>query len=445
MLVTNSESINRYVADGVVKIFPLTFQFLDNNHVAVYRYENDALVKVDKSEYSIHGAGSELGGQCEFNVVPLAGVILAFIRDVPITQLTQYSELDNFPAESHENALTKLTMICQMLAESLTRAVLVQPTSTETPGELAERIFDARDRAETAAVATAVSEGAAASSAMASAASATNSDASANLAEQWASSPHGSVVENGEYSAKHYAEEAKNAVPDNLVERVGAVEAKTLPATTTARGIARVATLADMEPGAVIENGPAFLAAGLHTSVSAAAGKIPVADANGRILSDWLLLAAPTGMLGWWPSDTPPPGWLERNGAAISRAAHPKLFAALGTRYGAGDGTTTFNLSDDRGYAIRGWDRGRGVDSGRALGSKQADNVKYQSGAMANVLVDVNAVGSGIMSSTSVGARFAVSPDGGGGQGYKTLSIAFGAGTETVMKNAAYMPIIKDD
>lgn len=260
MLVTNNESINRYVADGIVKLFPIAFQFLNNDHVAVYRYESGTLVKVDKSEYTISGAGSELGGQCEFTLAPASGIVLAFIRDVPITQLTQYSELDNFPAESHENALSKLTMICQMLAESLTRAVTVSPTSTETPGELVERIFDARDRAETAATATAVSEEAAASSAMASAASAANSDASANLAEQWASSPYGSVVENGEYSAKHYSIEAKNAVPDNLVGRVEAVEGKTQPATTSSLGIMREAVAVDFN-GPVV-NGPAALTIG---------------------------------------------------------------------------------------------------------------------------------------------------------------------------------------
>lgn len=63
--------------------------------------------------------------------------------------------------------------------------------------------------------------------------------------------------------------------------------ARTAPATTTARGIGRIATLADMEPGAVIENGPAFLAAEVNTAVSSAAGKIPVADDDGT-LDGWV-------------------------------------------------------------------------------------------------------------------------------------------------------------
>lgn len=70
---------------------------------------------------------------------------------------------------------------------------------------------------------------------------------------------------------------------------------------------------------------------------------------------------------------TAPSGWLKANGAAISRSAYATLFAAIGTTFGAGDGSTTFNLPDLRGEFVRGWDDGRGVDSGRGFGTAQAD------------------------------------------------------------------------
>ena len=70
-------------------------------------------------------------------------------------------------------------------------------------------------------------------------------------------------------------------------------------------------------------------------------------------------------------ANSPPAGYLRANGAAVSRTAYAKLFAAIGTIYGAGDGSTTFNLPDLRGEFIRGWDDGRGVDAGRTLGSWQ--------------------------------------------------------------------------
>ena len=47
------------------------------------------------------------------------------------------------------------------------------------------------------------------------------------------------------------------------------------------------------------------------------------------------------------------------------------MFAFIGTSYGAGNGSSTFNLPDLRGEFIRGFDNGRGVDSGRSVASSQ--------------------------------------------------------------------------
>jgi len=66
-----------------------------------------------------------------------------------------------------------------------------------------------------------------------------------------------------------------------------------------------------------------------------------------------------------------PGGWLECNGALISRQTYAALFAAIGTTFGAGNGVTTFALPDLRGEFVRGWDHGRGVDPGRAFGGEQ--------------------------------------------------------------------------
>ncbi|MEH6566916.1 MAG: phage tail protein, partial [Halopseudomonas sp.] len=80
---------------------------------------------------------------------------------------------------------------------------------------------------------------------------------------------------------------------------------------------------------------------------------------------------SPAGMLAHFARTTAPTGWLKANGAAVGRVAYADLFAAIGTTFGAGDGFNTFNLPDLRGEFIRGWDDGKGVDVGRALGSWQ--------------------------------------------------------------------------
>lgn len=76
-----------------------------------------------------------------------------------------------------------------------------------------------------------------------------------------------------------------------------------------------------------------------------------------------------------FPTTVVPTGFIEYNGATISRTAYAKLFARLDIYYGAGDGSTTFKLPDLRGEFIRGWDHSRGVDAqpGRGLGSYQTD------------------------------------------------------------------------
>ncbi|HGF3918878.1 TPA: phage tail protein, partial [Escherichia coli] len=72
--------------------------------------------------------------------------------------------------------------------------------------------------------------------------------------------------------------------------------------------------------------------------------------------------ALPVGVPVPWPSATPPTGWLKCNGAAFSAEEYPELAKAYPTN----------KLPDLRGEFIRGWDDGRGVDSGRGLLSLQS-------------------------------------------------------------------------
>ena len=83
----------------------------------------------------------------------------------------------------------------------------------------------------------------------------------------------------------------------------------------------------------------------------------------------------PSGAVMYFAGQTAPAGWLKADGAAVSRTTYAALFAAIGTTYGTGDGRNTFNLPDLRAEFVRGWDDGRGVDSGRAFGSAQGHAV----------------------------------------------------------------------
>ena len=81
----------------------------------------------------------------------------------------------------------------------------------------------------------------------------------------------------------------------------------------------------------------------------------------------------PTGTVIYVAMASAPEGYLAADGSAVSRSLYPDLFAAIGSTFGAGDGSTTFNLPDLRGEFIRGLDDGRGIDAGRTLGTAQDD------------------------------------------------------------------------
>jgi microcystin-dependent protein len=95
-------------------------------------------------------------------------------------------------------------------------------------------------------------------------------------------------------------------------------------------------------------------------------------------------------------SETVPTGYLECNGAAVSRTAYADLFAVIGVAHGYGDNSTTFNLPDYRGMFLRGWDHNRALDPDRSsrtamatggltgdhVGSVQADEFKAHTHAV---------------------------------------------------------------
>lgn len=140
---------------------------------------------------------------------------------------------------------------------------------------------------------------------------------------------------------------------------------------------------------------------------------------------------SPPGVVAHFARDTAPSGWLKANGAAVSRGTYAALFAAIGTTYGAGDGSTTFNLPDLRGEFLRGWDDGRGVDGGRSFGTLQADAFKSHSHA----LVMSNDTGSAANFAPKTGDD--VTPLGG------TYTTAATGDAETRPRNIAMLACIK--
>ncbi|MNR88483.1 Phage Tail Collar Domain protein [compost metagenome] len=117
------------------------------------------------------------------------------------------------------------------------------------------------------------------------------------------------------------------------------------------------------------------------------------------------------GSIWYFARENPPAGFLVCNGAAVSRTNYSRLFSIIGTRFGAGDGSTTFNLPDLRGMFVRGWALGGyPTDPGRVLGSYQPDDFLSHN----HPLTDAGHSHTG--STNSAGSHFHEMRDGGGGE-----------------------------
>lgn len=154
----------------------------------------------------------------------------------------------------------------------------------------------------------------------------------------------------------------------------------------------------------------------------------------------------PVGAVIWVATSTAPNGFLKANGAAVSRTTYAALFAALGTQFGAGDGSSTFNVPDLRGEFIRGWDDSRGVDSGRTFGSNQSGMVGPHNhtvndpGHSHSVNINVYQQGAGSNAATDMANRAGNTQSSTETTG---ISINNNSGTETRPRNVALLACIK--
>jgi microcystin-dependent protein len=141
------------------------------------------------------------------------------------------------------------------------------------------------------------------------------------------------------------------------------------------------------------------------------------------------------GMVSYFAMRTAPIGWLKCNGDLVSRTTYSALFAAIGTTFGTGDGSTTFRLPDLRGEFTRGWDDGRNIDiSGgvsRVFGTTQADELRSHRHYISNSSTlgsDENVLHYGDM---------------GGGDNQDGTYTRFTGGSETRPRNVALLACIK--
>ena len=205
--------------------------------------------------------------------------------------------------------------------------------------------------------------------------------------------------------------------PANLNTAIQALGNAVSQATESTAGIARIATNAEALAG---------------TDDTRIMTPLKVAQVLGSSI--------PVGATLEWRTASIPTGFLECDGSAVSRTTYSGLFSILGTQYGVGDGSTTFNIPDDRGQFKRGWDHGAGVDpdagtrtdrgdgtTGDNMGTKQADELESHTHGYATQLHGTGGGGSNV----------------GRGSGSSTYFTNASGGAETRPLNTNVMFIIK--
>jgi len=134
----------QYAPNGVTTVFAFPYYFLDNAHIVVTITDalGDDTLQVITTDYTLAGAGDQAGGAVTMIVAPESGTTLTIARIVPLTQLVDYVANDNFPEETHERALDKLTMICQQLDDALSRSLHFPDTEALTSNSEIDDIID---------------------------------------------------------------------------------------------------------------------------------------------------------------------------------------------------------------------------------------------------------------------------------------------------------------
>lgn len=127
MTVNASTARNNYSGNGITTEFSYTFRILDEDDVKVTLTDADGVetIQTITTHYTVAGVGDDGGGSVTMVTAPATGESLTLTRGQTFDQQTDYTEGDPFPAETHENALDKLTMSIQQLAESDNRSIKV--------------------------------------------------------------------------------------------------------------------------------------------------------------------------------------------------------------------------------------------------------------------------------------------------------------------------------
>lgn len=407
MTINATDTEWRYIGDGVTTSFAYTNKSFASSDFRVY-----LAGALQSTGYSVSGLGQVDGGTITFATAPTAGATVVIVLAPGGGQDVDYVSNDAFPAASHETTLDKVVVRLLALEKRLSRALSLAEWGVETTlgplPPLAQRagqgfLFDAagnpavapwpelyrQDAAAALEIAHQAQDNAAAALAVAHSIGAVEFPAAQVItlvAGQQDYSLDTGWPLNQTDTSRYLLSIDGAEIPFTAFEIIG--DGRTLrllrpvvedprvsgeppewPAggTMIVRLVAAGLTAAAYSANSIMER---HFATGSVSSRALAAGAVDPAALAASVLGTLPPIGTPLPYFGavWPPVDAPSFGdyFREFNGQAVSRTAYPILWGRFGVLYGAGDGTTTFNLPDLRDEFLRGW------SASRAVGSKQA-------------------------------------------------------------------------
>jgi len=306
MTVTAATNRVDFVGNGSAVIFPFTFRIFDDTDLQVFQGPAGATVfQILNTDYTVT-INPDGTGEVVFTVAPPNLNQIIILRVLPLTQLIDFPVAGKFPAESNEEMGDRGVMIHQQKAEEdgrrITLAIESGLTNIELPSPGAG-LFFRWNQAGTALELIGV----------------TASDTSDVIVAR------GDLIRGG---ALNVAERLPKDPAESIVKS-GALDLEYLPVGTDDQVLTIIA--------------------GVMTWVD----------------PDTIVASVETGVLQPFGGTAAPTGYVLCDGTAISRTTFAALFAVIGTAFGIGDGSTTFNVPDMRGRLPLGKDDMGGVSANR--------------------------------------------------------------------------------
>lgn len=340
---------NSYVGDNTLAIYPYAFQIYQNADLLVQQISTAGVITTLTltTDYTISGVLNPTGGNVTLTAGNLAtGVSLMISVNPSIVQSILYQEGGVYSAATIMQSLDLLTKITQRLSNQATRSFHVPANESPTdvqftlpPAALRANMNLGFDGSGLPSISTTLT-GATVSGAMIPVVTAATLLAARTALGLSISGP-GKVLGRTTAGAGPYEELSAGAginISGGLITNTGSAPSGSITASGYTQSTGKILGRTTAATGAIEE-----LSAGSGISIS-----------GGQISNTG---TSPTGTVVAWagPDASPTPtGWLECNGAAVSRTTYATLFALISTLYGVGDGSTTFNVPQTQRQVIMG-------------------------------------------------------------------------------------------